>query len=138
MNTNHARGWRRIGIVASVIWFIAFGAYLWRDGNQRHADSYTSSREMCSLELDTLNKSLGPRLGNPNLKEYDRKFAENLANFEKCNAYTDKVFLSQADEFFKNIPILLGVDLATIAIGWALVWFVVVVVRWVRRGFTPA
>lgn len=30
MAINRARGWRRIGIVLSVIWFVGFGGYMWK------------------------------------------------------------------------------------------------------------
>jgi hypothetical protein len=37
IGTRQARGWRRIGIVVSVVWFIAFGGYVLFDSGQRHS-----------------------------------------------------------------------------------------------------
>jgi hypothetical protein len=123
---NRVRGWRRIGIVVSVVWFIGFGGYVWSDSTRRNGDFYSSQLGMCKLILDTDNES---RLRTPD---------ENWAKYEKCRADAEKLFFFEADQLYKGIPIILGVDLATIAIGWALVWFVVFVVRWIRRGFASA
>jgi hypothetical protein len=132
--TNRARGWRRIGIVVSVVWFIAFAAYVWSDSNLRNGDFYSSQLRMCYTILDVANESL-QYARTP--EERDKRSSENRAKYEKCNADAKALFFSEADQLYKGIPIILGVDLATIAIGWALVWFVVFVVRWIRRGFAP-
>jgi hypothetical protein len=126
MGTNYARGWRRIGIVVSIIWFIVFGLYVWGDSARQNGEFYQSQLGLCySMEDDDIR--MHGQL-SPAGQERD----------QKCRADAQKFFFSQIDKQRENIPILIGVDLATIAVGWALVWFVVFVVRWVRRGFASA
>jgi hypothetical protein len=114
MSTNRMRGWRRIGIVVSVVWFIAFAAYVWSDSNLHNGDFYSSQLRMCKAILDVADESLPD-----NLEERNNKLDENWAKYEKCQADAEKLFLSEADQLYKGIPILLGVDLATIAVGTA-------------------
>jgi hypothetical protein len=135
MGTNHARGWRRIGIVVSVIWFIAFGGYVWSDSTRHNVDFYEFQLRMCNAIWEVANESL-QSARTP--EERDKRSSENRAKYEKCNADAKTLFFSQADQLYRSIPILLGVDLATIAVGWALVWFVVFIARWIRRGFASA
>lgn len=135
MDTNHARGWRRIGIVVSVIWFIAFGCYVWTDSTRSNGEFYSFQLRMCSAALDIRNQSL-QYARTP--EERDQGSSHNEAEYEKCETDAKTLFFSGTDQLYRGIPLLLGVDLAIIAVGWALVWFVVFVVRWVRRGFASA
>ncbi len=105
MGTNHVMGWRRIGIVMSVIWFIAFGGYQWTSSVQHNGDVYRSQLGKCKEILDA-----------------------DWTKYEKCRAAAE----NESDQLYKGIPILLFLDLLTIAIGWALAWNVVLVVRWSR------
>ncbi len=113
MAKNH---WLRIGIVLSVIWFIAFGGYQWTFSTQHNGDVYRSRLGKCEEILGT-----------------DNQF--NRAKYEKCLADAKEGFLDNSDRLYKGIPILLFLDLLTIAIGWALVWNVTLVVRWAGRDY---
>jgi hypothetical protein len=58
MAINRGRGWRRIGIVLSVIWFIGFGGYVWTSEVRHISDYYEFQLKMCyatekSIESDT-------------------------------------------------------------------------------------
>jgi hypothetical protein len=52
------RGWRRIGIILSVIWFLGFGVYLWSEAvaeadrlRSLRADNCFSAKERSSDRL---------------------------------------------------------------------------------------
>ena len=109
----------------SVIWFIAFGGYQWTVSAQHNGDFYRSQLGKCKQNLDTDN--------GLQTKNVD----EDRAKYENCLAHAEEAFLYTADQLYKGIPILLLLDLLTIAIGWALVWNVVLVVRW-SRGFAAS
>jgi hypothetical protein len=135
MSTNHAKGWRRIGIALSVIWFVGYGGYMWFWSTGHNADFYGSQLRMCYAILDVDNETLQYTRTD---EERGKKAVENQAKFEKCRSDAEKLFLSAAGQMYRGIPILLGIDLMTVGIGWLLAWFAVLLVRWVRRGFASA
>ena len=110
---NHGRGWRRIGIILSVLWFIGFGLFVWSYEVRQNTTWYSSSLSLCFAMSN----------------ETDRR---------TCQADISKVFADQFDQNVKAIPLLVGVDVATIAVGWLLVWSIILLVRWVSRGFASA
>jgi hypothetical protein len=107
---NTARGWYRIGIVLSVIWFVAFGAYIWSDSVRHNADFYKASLGVC----------------------FD---IQDAAKSKICRDEAQKLFYREADELYAGIPIIATIDLATVILGWLVVWICISVIRWVRRGF---
>jgi hypothetical protein len=65
----------------------------------------------------------------PNPDDRKKKIEANFAEYQKCK---------EAEASSTGIPILLGLlglDLATVIAGWAIVWCVVFVVRWIIQGF---
>ena len=71
--SNTARGWRRIGIVLSVIWFLGFGVYSWgqatwelellKQGWHNCTTSYELSQESArkyALDADDMIKNWTP------------------------------------------------------------------------------
>jgi hypothetical protein len=99
------RGWRRIGIVLSVIWFLGLGVFLWVETVQKlDADNcfhlYEKDTVKCIANATLLRWSSNHPINN---------LTTGLA--------------------------ILGIDLATIGLGWLIVWGCVSVVRWIRRGF---
>lgn len=109
----HGRGWRRIGVILSVLWFVGFGFFVWSYEVRQNATWYSSTLSLCyAMSNDT-----------------DRK---------TCLADVSKVFSDQFDQNVRALPLLIGADLAVIAVGWLLVWCVVLLARWVLKGFVSA
>jgi hypothetical protein len=50
---NTARGWRRIGIVLSMIWFLGFGVFLWNAELHVLFDPYVYQLEQCGHLADS-------------------------------------------------------------------------------------
>ena len=101
-------GWQRIGIVASVIW--AVGGYLQMMGERNWAS------RMFDLCLSIPSPG-GADNWSKCRQEYERDFPQ---------AFKDK----------QTEAVL--VALVPIPIGWLVVYMVIWVVRWIRRGFKPA
>jgi TRAP-type C4-dicarboxylate transport system permease small subunit len=113
MVANLGRGWRRIGIVLSVIWFIGFGGYLLADSWRTVKRAYSSEFQKCS---------------SPNAVEPWRKCWDEVA---------DRHWRAQ-EENFRNVPLLLAIDLGTILFGWLVIWGIVGVARRINRGSASA
>lgn len=128
-------GWRRIGIVLSVIWFVGFGGFLWIASVNHNAGLYGLRLRMCDAILDADNEALQhiTKQGDRALKAFD-----NSMTREKCGSDAEKVFLDRDEQLYRGIPILLGVDFATVIVGWLIVWVVISIFRWISRGFASA
>jgi hypothetical protein len=110
-------GWQRIGIIASVIWIVSAGLYTYVseiDGTARlrwdiYHDCMVSSQG-----------GIGTPDGLPNklTNECDKKATDVVSNIRP----------RQTAALFAFVPVLLA---------WGLVYLVLVLVRWVRRGFLP-
>src|SRR5665213_495776 len=126
------KGWRRIGIVISVLWFLGFGFFLWNMHIHDLTDPYDSELHLCGSLLDIDNDGL--QYVKPGSR--DARQAVNWTKYEDCKKRAEVNFHKLADEQGTYaIPIVLAINAVSIALGWLLVWFIVVVVRWVRRGF---
>jgi hypothetical protein len=128
-------GWRRIGIVLSVIWFISFGGFLWVVEGNRIGEQYVYALTFCRTLLNMANESL-QYIQKPD--DRDARQSANLAKYDECRADAQSVHARESDRLVGGIPILLAIDAGTLAFGWLVVWLATLVVRWVRRGFVAA
>ncbi len=87
--------------------------------------------EGCYSILNAENESLQYI---PKPEDRDKRQSANWAKYQKCQTAAGDFFTRQFDEQKAAIPLLVGIDLATILVGWLLAWFVVVIVRWIGRG----
>src|SRR6187397_2537835 len=82
MNIKSPKGWRRVGIVVSVIWFLGFGFYVWNHELESHSDFYMFETRNCTRLLDMANENLQYARTQ---EERDRRFAENFAKHRACD-----------------------------------------------------
>jgi hypothetical protein len=114
---------------------IGAGLYIWMDGAHEINKFYSYQLRMCFAIEDSANDSL-QYIQDPAQRE--RRATENKAQEKKCAADAAELFHKEFDEQYRALPVLLGVDVFSVAVGWLLIWFVVGVVKWVRRGFVSA
>jgi hypothetical protein len=131
------KGWRRIGIILSVIWFLGFGVFLWRLLVDELVATYSYSLQNCRLLEDSANNGLQyfP------YEKREKRQAEISALDSKCRSDAKLEFdrtLKQrgGDGWLAAFTVIY--DLISIALGWLIVWGCVALGRWVHRGFTTA
>jgi hypothetical protein len=71
-------------------------------------------------------------------EERAQKQAEISAKFDKCWEEASQTHLESRRQVWKDLPALLAADLGTVGFGWLVAWLVILVVRWVQRGFASA
>ncbi len=103
-------GWTRLGIVASVIWAIGAGVFI-RTGDLDAAARIRSVH----LRLCISDQYLKHDFNQP---ACERKAADNY------NLYLEHSWARTTAAAFMPV-----------ALTWFVVWLIVVVTRWVRRGF---
>jgi hypothetical protein len=138
---SRAFGWRRIGIVGSVIWFVSFALILWTSETGRISDFYGFQLRHCKTILDMATEGLGNRPildSKEKIDEYDRRWEANWAKYEKCQEEAREFYRREAGDSVKGIPILLAIDFGSVGLGWLIAWLIARVVRWVHRGFALA
>jgi hypothetical protein len=68
-------------------------------------------------------------------EERNNKQSANFAKYKECQTDAGITWKSTRPGNGLILAVLVGVDLATIALGWLVVWLGVTIVRWVQRGF---
>jgi hypothetical protein len=105
-------GWKRIGIVVSIVWFVCTYFYILND------EMGATTRYSVTIVDSCIDARGGVETpDNACLKEGE-KYAEDELPEERRDA-----------ALYAFIPILFG---------WGFVYLVLFVVRWVRRGFASA
>ncbi len=102
------RGWRRIGIVLSVMWFVGFFGYWFVVDYSERQEAHVQYISYCYSKFDWNTQRAEER------RAPARSYSGNSGPV---------------------VGMIVAVDLATILIGWLIAWVVIAAVRWVARGF---
>jgi hypothetical protein len=111
-------GWKRIGIIASVVWVLCAGIYTDDSKIDRASDLIADTHVRCDSSLPNYSKDEGA---------YE-------AGFRKCNKEAeDSLALAISNARFSAAL----VAFVPVPFGWGFVYLALFLVRWVKRGFTP-
>lgn len=99
-------GWRRLGIIASVLWFLV--GFYW--GNETGLGYGKTALEIYSVCINE----------------------PNLVHFPYCS---DQFHILYTGMTATHWQLAWAYGLVPIPFGWLLAWLVIVLIRWVRRGF---
>jgi hypothetical protein len=108
-------GWKRIGIVISVAWFLGAGFYAYNSEIDRASHFIASNHVQCDSDLTVYKDS--------NARD---------AGFQRCNERADDALtlaISRArfdGAIAGTVPVILG---------WPIVYLLLFLVRWLKRGF---
>ena len=119
----HLGGWQRIGIVASVLWAIGAGLVARSHDASEASYMYRTTYDIC---IDKARAQQQPTKG---AKPLPREIVSG------CHEQGWKSYQLALEGSWKWV---LFIALVPIPIGWLLVYMVVGVWRWVRRGFIKA
>ena len=119
-----------------MIWIVGFGGFLWNSETSRVRDFLGMQYGMCSMIRNNADEGLKFVKDE---QEVQRRLEFNETQKKACDARASAAFFSQSAYLREvGVAILLAFDLGTVLFGWLVVWLVVVVVRWVQRGFSSA
>src|SRR5262245_9785891 len=107
MAMNRGRGWRRIGIVLSVIWFIGFGGYLWVSEVNRIRDYFRLDLDQCNFALNARTDALRPITKHEERQQLE---AENSASYKQCNERASRFHLQEHSDLWSGLPLLVAFD----------------------------
>ena len=123
------RGWRRIGIIVSVIWFFGFGVFLWNRFVEDAVAPYAQDLQICSA-IEQYSDDFW-QANARNSEELSEKLQANQDQYEKCASKAKLQWESERPSDSVLAVTVLVIDLVTIALGWLIVWGLLSVV-----GFT--
>ena len=127
------KGWRRIGIIASIIWFFGFGVLLWNQFVEDTVAPYALDLKICSAIEQHRDEFWQAKARNS--EELSEKLQANQDEYEKCTSKAKLRWESERPSDSMAIVAVLVIDLVTIALGWLIVWGCVALGRWVHRWF---
>lgn len=104
-------GWKRLGIIFSIIWFIGFFSYGIISNTNQQEKYWESHIKYCY------------RIYDWNTQKDEEKKCEDLVPYPPVIWKRD------------DLALMSGIDLATIIIGWLFGWGIISICRWVVRGF---
>jgi hypothetical protein len=113
------RGWRRIGVVLSVLWFAGFGWWLRQDDYDRART--IAGYDLCSAIYDTKRDA-------PDFSEHMQQV---IREFYDCENQAGARFVSAATPWWAIIV----ADAFSVGALWSVAWIAVAVGRWVTAGF---
>jgi hypothetical protein len=67
--------------------------------------------------------------------DYDKRSSENRDELRQCEKAAAAAYRGELRTARQNIPVLLANVIASIVLVWVIVWGVIGIVRWVKRGF---
>ena len=124
-------GWRRLGVVLSVLWFVGFGGWLWTSSVRGYQDFYGFELRNCSAMSSMKRDAL-----RADDEQYDQKSAKIISEEKACTDNADAFFSREIDKLYsQEVWVLLAIDVALLALFWFLAWIVVAVRHWVLAGF---
>jgi hypothetical protein len=130
---NAMKGWRRIGIIVSVIWFLGFGVLLWNQFVEDTVAPYALDLKICSAIEQHRDEFWQAKARNS--EELSEKLQANQDEYEKCASKAKLQWESERPSDSVLAIAVLVIDSVTIALGWLIVWGSVALGRWVYRGF---
>jgi hypothetical protein len=130
---NAMKGWRRIGIIASVIWFFGFGVLLWNQFVEGAVAPYAQDLKICSA-IEQYSDEFWQANARDS-EELSEKLQVNQDEYEKCASKAKLQWESERPSDSVLAIAVLVIDSVTIALGWLIVWGSVALGRWVYRGF---
>jgi hypothetical protein len=130
---NAMKGWRRIGIIASVIWFFGFGVLLWNQFVEGAVAPYAQDLKICSA-IEQYSDEFWQANARDS-EELSEKLQVNQDEYEKCASKAKLQWESERSSDSMLATAVLVIDLVTIALGWLIARGCVAFGRWVHRGF---
>jgi hypothetical protein len=103
------KGWRRIGIILSVIWFLGFGVFLLLqppENARAYANAYCAVKQPGVTREDCFSLAV---------IDYESQHPPNRTGI---------------------LTGVFAIDLLTVALGWLIAWGCIALGRWVHRGFS--
>jgi len=123
--------WQRVGVVLSVLAFVGLGIYAWIF-EARHRDRFYSTQlSMCDGTLRTQNEALQ---GIGTQEDRAKREAANQSEYEECKNEADATLHKLSNASLHRMPIFLAKVLGLIVFAWLIEWFVVEILRWIRRS----
>ena len=113
------RGWRRIGIIVSVIWFFGFGVFLWNKFVEDAVAPYAQDLQICSA-IEQYSDDFW-QANARNSEELSEKLQASQDQYEKCASKAKLQWESERPSDSVLAVAVLVIDLVTIALRDTLV-----------------
>jgi hypothetical protein len=107
-------GWRAVGLVLSILWFVGFAAWGWNDSIEQNRHKFTAGLNDCYRS------------------ETQRPSDTDWTQFRECLDKEKALFAQEFESNRRSIPILLAIDLFIIVMAWLVAWLLAAMLRRAR------
>jgi hypothetical protein len=107
-------GWKRIGIVASILWILGAGAHTYDSEMSSSSDMIASIHVECDSNLAGMTGE------------------DRTAAFDKCNKEAED---SLARALTNARLTAAFIAFVPVPLGWGFAYLILFAIRWIRRGF---
>jgi hypothetical protein len=107
-------GWKRIGVIASVVWILGAGAH-----------TYDSEIDSASKGIASIHVACDSNLAGKTGDARD-------VGFNECNKQASEMLAEANTNAWFSAALIAFVP---VPLGWGFTYLVLFLVRWVRRGF---
>ena len=123
-------GWQRFGIVLSVVWALG-AAYSWLSFQTQEADDAAAfASRVCNKLADEAAQRNWVWQHDPNYPNHNEALED--ADISKCSEETLETYAIYQQHKWGNSALA---ALVPLPFAWLLAYIVIVVVRWIKRGF---
>jgi hypothetical protein len=130
------KGWRRIGIVLSVIWFLGFGIYQLAQPTFE-VELYGRSLHNCTTIYEEAQENV--RKFARDADDMIKRWMPDIeAALKECEEQAKLRYEGAEPSVYARLAEIIIVNLITIALAWLVAWGCVAVGRWVYRGFAAS
>jgi hypothetical protein len=138
-NTTKVR-WRRIGVVLSVLWLVAFGGWMWLNNVNSVNESYSNALQHCvdlsnmrgEREVERYTTEVELRGWTATGRARMEKTMEmNAEEMTACWRRTTESYRFVYSNLRTGVRLLALIDLASVALFWLLTWIIIRTSRWV-------
>ena len=123
-------GWKRIGIIVSVLWILGAGIYIY---NQMMDGQLRKDRLICNEWAEAARIKPTPSTSTADLHAHNLEYESRRdACYNMQFPYdlpTARKVALEASAFFTFV---------SLALGWGFVYLILFLVNWVKRGFTQS
>jgi len=129
------KGWGRIGIVLSVIWFLGFGVFLFAHPTLE-AELHGRRLQNCYLIYGGSIEEEDARKYASDADDMIRHWMPDIeARRKECETKASLWYDNNKQSNYARLAEIVALNLLSIALAWLVAWGCIAVGRWVHRGF---
>jgi hypothetical protein len=126
-------GWKRIGIIASVVWILGAGIFTYRAVEKSEWETYSAQSDLLwGKAVGEAHDKYLSELSHERSDKPSPRFVPDLVVCDDCTLLEEQYFTNHRRVALRVSAL---VSFTTVALAWGLAYLILFLVNWVKRGF---